>query len=1705
MNKKKVLSIVLAIALVMELILILPLNVVNAAFGSSDFLKTSGKFIKNNYGTGATVQLCGTNLGGWLLMEGWMAPLGKPALSRTGWVVTASVGANPGYAIDGDINTRWTTGVPQASGQWFKVDMAATKTFDQICLNPGQWTSEEPVNYKVEVSNDGSYWWTVSTVVEETPTTRLTLILSDATTARYILITLTGSSSNAWTIAELNVNMTDEYNAHTVLYNRFGVTSTDNMYENYRATWLTTSDLDNIHNMGMNLVRVPIYWQVLMNSDGTWKSSAWTKLDWLVTNCASRNIYVLLDFHGAPGGSAPWASCGQAGPNPNGLWTSTANQDRTVAIWQGIATHFKDNPTVAAYGLLNEPVLGFPESPAQKTQKYDFYNRIYNAVRAIDPDHICIMEEFAGLSSAYPPSQYGWTNVVYEKHYYDMGNRLDWFAQNTLITNAINELNYYQGQWNIPFFVGEYSLYFFNDLWGKWMSGLNSINVGWTNWTYKVRGTITTSGGGNWGFYNSNTNDVPDINNDSAATIESKWSMFSTNYFQTNTDLINVVSQYTNGSIANATYGLNKTGWTATASSTEPGGSPVNALDYNYNTRWSTGAAQTNGQWFQVNLGSQIAFTQLSIEAGTGSTDYPNGYQVQVSNDAINWTTVASGIGFGQKMVILLGSQNAQYVKIVQTGSSTSWWSIKELNLYGTQLTPIIQTGLPYQNTNLTADQRADDLLSRMTLDEKIGQMLQVERVNSSTDDVKSSMIGSVLSGGGSNPTPNTPKAWADTVDSYQNAALQTRLQIPILYGVDAVHGHNNVSSATMFPHNIGLGATRDADLMQRIGSATAKEVRTTGISWDFTPVIAAPQDDRWGRAYEGFSESPDLVSQMGVPFVKGLQGLTTDASFLKGQKVVATIKHWVADGNTANGDDQGNSTMTDDDLKPFIQPYTDAIAAGAKSVMVHLGSINNVLTHSDYHLITEVLKGTNGFSGIVVSDWNGVNRLNADYSIALKTGINAGIDLCMEPDSWKSKDFIGTLRNLVNTSQVTQARVDDAVRRILKVKIQAGLFENPYTDRSLLSGGTFGGTENRNIAREAVRKSATLLKNENHILPLSKTAKVFVAGVKANDIGYQSGGWTITWQGQTGLYSTPGTTILDGIKSAASNPANVTYSKTGTGAAGNDVAIVVVGENPYAEMFGDVGTGQPIANLDLSSGWSEADQNVLDTVKTSGVPTIVIMQSGRPMNIASRLPDWKAFVEAWLPGTEGNGLADVLFGDYDFTGKLPVTWPSSFSGSAIKVNRGDSNYRPLFPYGYGLNTTATHTNELPGLIEAENYTVASGVQCEAVSDLNGGLDEGWIDTGDWMDYRVNVPATGTYKVRLRVASPTGPTGAIQLKNGTTVLATYNVPNTGGWQNWTTISQDVTLSAGVQTLRVYAVAGGWNINSIEFVTTVATSGNLLTNYGLETGNLTGWTTWNNGTNAASVDTDTPYNGTNKLTYWAASNYQQLVCQTKTVSNGSYRFSAWVRSGGGQRSLHLYAKNYGGAERIAEIGSNETGWTKYTIDGIKVTNGTIEVGAWADAFANNWTAFDNFELVLTNELSNSGFETGNTSGWTESHTGALSQIVDTDNPYVGSYKLKHTGSSSYTQTTSQLVTVPNGTYNYSVWIRSGGGQNSLELYAKNYGGADLNTSVGTSAVVNWTKYSINNIVVTNGQIEVSVTSNANAGNWAAFDNMELTKQ
>jgi beta-glucosidase len=585
-----------------------------------------------------------------------------------------------------------------------------------------------------------------------------------------------------------------------------------------------------------------------------------------------------------------------------------------------------------------------------------------------------------------------------------------------------------------------------------------------------------------------------------------------------------------------------------------------------------------------------------------------------------------------------------------------------------TPLPPTPETEIPvYRDPTASTDARVADLLSRLTLDEKLGQMTQAEReALLDIQDIATYNLGSILSGGGSTPTPNQPEAWADMVDEYQEQALSTRLGIPLIYGIDAVHGHGNVRGAVIFPHNIGLGATRNPELIEEVGRITALEVAGTGIDWTFGPCLAVPQDERWGRTYEGFGEMPDLVSLLGAAIIRGYQG----ADLSSGKAILATAKHWVGDGGTTGGVDRSNTECDEETLRRIhIAPYVAAIQAGAGSVMVSQSSWNGVEMHAQAHLINDVLKGELGFEGFVVSDWEAIDQIPGDYRSDVKTAINAGLDMIMVP--YKYVTFIGTLRDLVESGEIPMERIDDAVGRILKAKFQLGLFEQPYTDRSLTE--LIGSAQHRAVAREAVRQSLVLLKNEKHLLPLPKDLKhIHVAGRNADDLGSQCGGWTITWQGQTGDITT-GTTILEAIKNTVSANTTVTFSRDGSGAAGADVGIVVVGETPYAEWEGD--------RTDL--GLARVDINAINAVRQAGVPVVVILISGRPLIVEPELENWDVLIAAWLPGTEGQGVADVLFGEVSPSGKLPCSWPRTMG--QIPINYGDPDYDPLFEVGFGL------------------------------------------------------------------------------------------------------------------------------------------------------------------------------------------------------------------------------------------------------------------------------------------------------------------------------------------------------------------------------------------------------------------------------------
>jgi beta-glucosidase len=578
---------------------------------------------------------------------------------------------------------------------------------------------------------------------------------------------------------------------------------------------------------------------------------------------------------------------------------------------------------------------------------------------------------------------------------------------------------------------------------------------------------------------------------------------------------------------------------------------------------------------------------------------------------------------------------------------------------------------------------RVSVLVSRMTLDEKIGQMTQVTwRLLTSDADIATYGLGSVISGGGDTPDPNTAASWADMVDRFQRAALSSRLGIPILYGIDAVHGHGNVRGATIFPHNIGLGAARDPALVQAVARATAEELAGTGIRWNFAPSVSVVRDERWGRTYESFGEVPSIASSYAT-YVTGLQGPSLGTA---STSVLATAKHWIADGATSDGVETqcasadttprwcgGDAPVSEAELRQtHLPPFAAAIHAGSGSVMISHSSVAGVPMHGNHHLITDLLKGELGFDGIVVSDWGGTGNVSNDYAYAVRAVVNAGVDMVMVPYDYRT--FISTLRAEVDAGRVPVSRIDDAVTRILTKKVEMGVFEHPLTDRSLTAA--VGSAAHRDIARSAVRESLVLLKNDGGVLPIGKgVRRIFVAGKSGDDLGNQAGGWTIQWQGESGAIL-PGTSIVHAIRARAGPSVDVIFERYAGGLdASYDLAVVAIGETPYAEWVGD----RDASGLELDA----EDQATLDTVKASGVPTVVIVVSGRPLVVTNRLHDWRALVAAWLPGTEGAGIADVLFGDAAPTGRLPITWPRT--AAQVPMHAEDPGYDPLFPFGFGL------------------------------------------------------------------------------------------------------------------------------------------------------------------------------------------------------------------------------------------------------------------------------------------------------------------------------------------------------------------------------------------------------------------------------------
>ena len=598
-------------------------------------------------------------------------------------------------------------------------------------------------------------------------------------------------------------------------------------------------------------------------------------------------------------------------------------------------------------------------------------------------------------------------------------------------------------------------------------------------------------------------------------------------------------------------------------------------------------------------------------------------------------------------------------------------------------------------------------LLSRLTLEEKVAQMVQADIQSVTPEDVRQYRLGSVLNGGGS--FPNAAKTatvadWLALADAFYDASTDTSLggaAIPVIWGTDAVHGHNNVRGATLFPHNIGLGATRNPDLVQRIGEITALEVAATGIDWDFAPTLAVVRDDHWGRTYEGYSEDPEIVREYAGRMVTGLQGLSSSADFLGAGRVIATAKHYVGDGGTDGGVDRGDNLSTERQiLEIHAQGYLSALGAGAQTVMASYNSWRGQKLHGHRYLLTDVLRGRLGFDGFVIGDWNGHAEVPGCSNESCPQAIEAGVDMIMVPQDWKA--FLENTVRQVRAGELDESRIDEAVRRILRVKALAGMFTKGRPSSRPFAGDAslVGAEEHRRVARQAVRQSLVLLKNTGGLLPLARGLNVLVAGNGAHEISRQTGGWSVTWQGtETTNDDFPGaTSIFSGISEAvAAGGRHATLSVDGAFDERPDVAIVVFGEDPYAEMMGN------IESLSFSATYP-GPLALLRRLKEQGIPVVSVFLSGRPLWVNPELNASTAFVAAWLPGSEGGGIADVLFRDpqgnvqHDFVGALSYSWPMEPDQSPL--NRGDADYRPLFPYGFGLTYAATDT--LPSTLPEE-------------------------------------------------------------------------------------------------------------------------------------------------------------------------------------------------------------------------------------------------------------------------------------------------------------------------------------------------------------------------------------------------------------------
>jgi beta-glucosidase len=630
-------------------------------------------------------------------------------------------------------------------------------------------------------------------------------------------------------------------------------------------------------------------------------------------------------------------------------------------------------------------------------------------------------------------------------------------------------------------------------------------------------------------------------------------------------------------------------------------------------------------------------------------------------------------------------------------------------------------------------ERRIDGLLARMTLEQKVAQIVQPDINSITPEEYRRYRFGSILAGGNSSPggveTAPAPE-WLALADRYWDAAMDVpegQVAIPVMWGIDAVHGNANIVGATIFPQNIALGATRDPELIRRIGEVTAREMTVTGFDWDFSPTLAVVRDDRWGRTYEGFAEDPEVVRSYAGAMVEGLQGRPGTPDFLGPGHVIATAKHFVGDGGTAGGRDQGDNPSTPAQLRDIHGAgYPPAIEAGVQAVMASFSLVRGQKVHGSRDLLTGVLREQMGFDGLVVGDWNAHGQVTGCTNISCPTSFNAGLDMFMAPDSWREL-YANTLAQ-VRSGEIPMARLDEAVRRILRVKLRAGLFEEVRPSQRPFAGqyNLLGAPEHRAVARQAVRESLVLLKNQNHLLPLRPGANVLVAGDGADNLSKQSGGWTISWQGSglTNANFPNAQSIYAGIRETVTAAGGTaTLSPNGHYASRPDVAIVVFGEDPYAEFVGDRRTLE----------FSPADKSALELLRrlrADHIPVVSVFLSGRPMWVNPELNASDAFVAAWLPGSEGGGIADVLFANADgsvrndFRGRLSYSWPRRVDQTPL--NRGEAGYDPLFAYGFGLRYA--DTGDLPRL--SEDRPANEGLP-EGLFFARGALPAGWRFAAD--------------------------------------------------------------------------------------------------------------------------------------------------------------------------------------------------------------------------------------------------------------------------------------------------------------------------------------------------------------------------------------